>query len=141
VLETLGCDIKEDDNIEKDEEMGKEDAASSCNFFGKELSEPSKRETEFEGHRPFCETDFVNSVCEGLKELMKDPKPKKTRKLTSTREGHHEDGTLERELADMDVPIPDGLIQNAILNGLTTLYLLKKTPNGREALSKCSSLC
>jgi hypothetical protein len=138
VLETLGPDCTDDSVIEREDELPKEGGKeSSCNYFGKALSETTKKEKDFEGHRPFCETGFVTALCEGLKELMKDPKPRRTQKMTSPRyDGRGEDGTVDRDLADMELPIPDGLIQTAILNGLSSLYFFNKTTNGKEALRK-----
>jgi len=55
--------------------------------------------------------------------------------LTSTRDRYQDDATDSTSTALLDeLPVPDGLVQNAIIYGLSSFYILYKTTNGKEAI-------
>jgi hypothetical protein len=93
ILEALSPDLTEVDKEDEEEEEDQEEeivsptkkrtrtGSASSFFFGKALEEKKK---DFENYRSFCETQFVVSLCEGLNELLKNPKPRKVQKMTST---------------------------------------------------------
>lgn len=132
LLEALSPDSSEPEA--EDNETEKEPPPS--NFFGTAL-EPRK---DYPNYEPFCKSpNFLPSLCEGLAELMKNPKPRKVQKLTSTRDRDQGGNTTNQgddELDDLEPPIPDGHVQTAILNGLSCFIYLYKTPNGKLLIRK-----
>jgi len=144
----LECLTPDDPEDEEDEARGNENdavnntQASSTSEIAADKQENLVRLTK--NYESFCETEFVPSLCEGLKELLKTPKPANTaRKLTSTRErpaGPSSSGCQTDDhyinADEIDIPVPEGHVQQAILNGLASLAVLQKAPNGQDALSK-----
>ncbi|OXA46824.1 uncharacterized protein LOC110855962 [Folsomia candida] len=142
ILEALSPDLqdKEEDGGQGEGVGGDEGhddgEESTSSFFGKVLQEKKK---DYENYNPFCKTEFVSALCEGLNELLKNPKPRKVQKMTSTHthENHGplgDDATDERTLDDMEPQIPEGHVQTAVLNGLSCFVYLYKTPNGKQTI-------
>lgn len=128
------------DEVDDQAQEDPEEAGESIETY----KAPSKQQLT-KNYEPFCQSEFVPSVCEALKELMKNPKPANSRpKLTSTREKLPVPSSSNScptddhcpTADDMDIPIPEGHVQQAILKGISTLALLQKAPNGQEVLSK-----
>lgn len=133
--DTETADVEQDSTSEKCTENRSVASTSTCK---------TQLAKNFE---PFCESEFVPSLCEALKELMKNPKPPNIQsKLTSTREAQAgpssgcptEDHCPTAD--EIDIPIPEGHVQQAILKGISALALLQKAPNGQDALSKSSNV-
>ncbi|CAL8092622.1 unnamed protein product [Orchesella dallaii] len=142
-LECLTPDDQEDDDdVRKSENNAGNVPASSSSEIAADKEEKLAQLTKNYGS--FCETEFVPSLCEGLKELLKTPKSPNTagRKLTSTRERpagpsagcQTDDHYLNAD--EIDIPIPEGHVQQAVLNGLASLAVLQKAPNGQEVLRR-----
>lgn len=142
----LDCVTPENDTVNDDTPSEPGDGSSGSigdNASGENKAAKQQRHRLTEIYKPFCESEFVPSLCEGLKELMKNPKPANTRrKLTSTREkpagpsssfGCQTDDHCPNA-DEIDIPIPEGHVQRAILKGLSTMSLLQKASNGQEAL-------
>lgn len=102
ILEALSPDLTEKEEVEDEDEeeveSGQDPEAnpesesdstrqrsrrgSSSFYFGKVLQ---RRRKDYGNYSPFCTTAFIPSLCEGLEELLKTPRARKTHKLTSTR--------------------------------------------------------
>ena len=107
------------------------------------ISEKERKEVESlmtEKFRPFCESEFVPSLCEGLNELLKDSRslsrrlsinpptdPRKLPQCGTTGNGPDE--------CDYDVA-PPGHVQSAVLNGIGSLAYLQKFQSGKDVLRK-----
>lgn len=100
ILEALSPDLqdKEEDGGQGEGVGGDEGhddgEESTSSFFGKVLQEKKK---DYENYNPFCKTEFVSALCEGLNELLKNPKPRKVQKMTSTHT-HENHGPLGKKL-------------------------------------------
>lgn len=142
--ESVEGDLGENENGNKEEDANNQQSKSSSAL---------KREKLAQNFEPFCESEFIPSICEALKELMKNPKPRAIhqRKLTSTRDkaggeqgpSNAAGGQTDEHCPtadDIDIPIPEGHVQQAILKGFSTLAFLQKTSNGLDSLSKLHNI-